>query len=419
MRTDRGSTRMRSATVALLLAIGGVAAPVLSLDLPDGGKDGKSRGQGKNKDAEKASAGEVEVVDGALGKALDEAVRGFDAASGGFCGVVAVASHGKVVLQKGYGVADAAAGVAMPSDALFDWASVSKQFTAALTLRVIELSALDDAKRRKACSKKVAESLKEWKKLSLEDPLSRFFPKAPEDKADVTIRQLLNHTSGIESGFKSEWKFDSTRGESLIELVLGLPMTSKPGTKFDYSNSGYAFVAALLEKLTGVTFEELMREQLFVPAGMTEAWQIGEAALPLARVPKIDRGVGFADRPADFKFAYGNQLTWGYRGCGGVVATTAAMVQWDRALRDGKYLSKASLDELHKPALQDYALGWEVRNVRGIRRAEHSGGVQGVVAYFLRGLDRDFAVALICSYLPKDHPSVLADALAKRVEGAK
>ena len=406
--TQRARWVRRALSVALLAAAaaGVDAAPATA-----------ARAQERGKAAAKAPPGKI--VEGALGKALDEAVRGFDAASGGFCGVVAVASKGKVVLQQGYGIADAAAGVAMPPDAPFDWASVSKQFTAALTLRVIELSVLDDAKRRKACSREVADALKAWKKLSLEDPLSRFFPKAPKEKAEVTIRQLLNHTSGIESGFKGEWQFDSSRAESLIELVLGLPMTSKPGTTFDYSNSGYAFVAALLEKLTGVTFEELLREQLFEPAGMKEAWQIGEAALPLARVPKIERGAGFTDRPADYKFAYGNQLRWGYRGCGGVVATTAAMVQWDRALRDGKYLSKASLEELYRPAQKDYALGWEVRNVRGSRRAEHSGGVQGVVAYCLRDLDRDFVVALICSYSPKDHPSVLADALAKLVEGAK
>jgi len=392
-----------------------VVAVALSCALLSGAvpaQDGKKKKEGGAKPA-------AEVVEGPVGKALDEAMAGVDPAEGGFCGVVAVASKGKVLLQKGYGVADAAAKKAMPPDALYDWASVSKQFTAAAALRLIELSALDEAKLKKAASKKLADSLKKWKKLSLDDPLSRFFPDAPKDKAAVTLRQLLNHTSGIESGFKAEWKFDSRKGESLIELVLKLPMVSAPGSKFEYSNSGYSFVAALLEKLSGLSFEELCAEQLFAPAGMKDATMIGCQGLALERVPKVARGAGFSDRPADFAFAYGNELTWGYRGCGGIVCSAADMVAWDRALRDGKLLSKASLEELYKPALKDYALGWEVKKVKGGTRVEHSGGVQGVVTWYLRHLDLDYVVALACSCEPKTHPSQIAEKLAKIVADAK
>lgn len=389
----------------------GIVAVALACALLSGAapaQDGK-----KKKEAGARPA--AEVVEGAVGKALDEAMREVDPGEGGFCGVVAVASKGKLLLQKGYGVADAAAKKAMPPDALFDWASVSKQFTAAAALKVIELSALDEAKQKKSASKKLADSLKKWKKLALDDPLSRFFPDAPKDKAAVTLRQLLNHTSGIESGFKAEWKFDSRKGESLIELVLKLPMVSPPGKKFEYSNSGYSFVAALLEKLTGLTFEELCAEQLFAPAGMKDATMIGCDGLALERVPKIARGAGFTDKPADFAFAYGNTLTWGYRGCGGIVASTADMVAWDRALRDGKLLSKASLEALYLPALDDYALGWKVKKVKGGTRVEHSGGVQGVVTWYIRHLDLDYVVALACSYEPKTHPSQIAEKLAKIV----
>ena len=78
--------------------------------------------------------------------------------------------------------------------------------------------------------------LQDKKKLSLDDPLAKFWPKAKADKKSVTVRHLLNHTSGIQAGFKGEWKFDSRKRESLEELVLDLPMESKPGETFQYTS---------------------------------------------------------------------------------------------------------------------------------------------------------------------------------------
>jgi len=159
---------------------------------------------------------------------------------------------------------------------------------------------------------------------------------------------------------------------------------------------------------------------VFRPAGMKEATMIGFGSLEpgkpqnaLERVPRIDRGVGFTDRQATFHFAYGDQLNWGYRGCGGIVATTRDLLAWDRALRDRRFLGKESIDELYQPALENYALGWEVRKTNDGLRVEHSGGVLGVVTYYLRLIDEDVVVAIACSYRPKAHPGQLAERLAQ------
>jgi CubicO group peptidase (beta-lactamase class C family) len=154
------------------------------------------------------------VVAGELGKDLDAMVLGFDRDDGGFSGAVLVARGGTVVIEKGYGLHDAAAKERMRLDALWDWASVSKQFTAAALLK-----------------------LQDTKKLKLDDAVPKHWPKAPADKKDVTLRHLLSHTSGIQSGFRKEWEFDSRQRTSFEDLVLNLPMESKPGDKFDYSNS--------------------------------------------------------------------------------------------------------------------------------------------------------------------------------------
>jgi CubicO group peptidase (beta-lactamase class C family) len=334
------------------------------------------------------------IVEGEAGRKLDEHLERVDKSDGGFCGNALVSVGGKVLLEKGYGVADASNKQAMPVDALWDWASVSKQFTAAAILR-----------------------LQDKKKLKLDDPVKAFYPDARKEQAGVTLRQLLTHTSGIEAGFKNEWKFDGFDRESFEKLHTNLPLTSKPGEKFEYNNAGYAFLAAIVEKVSGKTFEEFCAEELFKPAGMKSATMIGTPQLDLARVPKINRGAGFPDAPQDRSFAYGNKLSWGYRGCGGFVMSARDMHLWDRALRGDKVLSKAAKEDLYRPALDNYALGWEVVKGSDGRVASHSGGVRGVVAYVTRGIDEDFIVALVCSYEPKTHPATLARELLAIAKG--
>lgn len=365
---------LRNALVfALAATLGGVPSTARSQGRDAGGPDGKA------------------------GVEFDKAVTDFDEAGGGFCGSVLVAAKGKVLLEKGYGSADEKAGKPIAVDALWDWASVSKQFTAAAVLK-----------------------LQDQKKLALDDPLSKFFKDVPKDKAKVTVRQLLHHTSGIESGFKDEWKFDSSKRESFEQMMLKLPMTSKPGEKWEYSNSGYSLAAAIVERASGKRFEEFCVDQLFRPARMKDAAFIGWDKLDLTRVPKINRGEGFSDgRPDDFAFAYGNALTWGYRGCGGVVASTRDMFQWDQALRGDQVLSRAAKEALYAPGLNDYALGWFVSKTSGGLRVDHGGGVLGVTTHYVRLIDEDIVVAIACSYEPKENPQNLANALIEIARRAK
>jgi CubicO group peptidase (beta-lactamase class C family) len=329
------------------------------------------------------------IVDGEVGKKLDERVAKFDREAGGFSGSVLVAAKGKVLLEKGYGLHDAAKGEPIGVRAQWDWASVSKQCTAAAVLK-----------------------LQDQKKLKLDDPLGKHLPGVPKDKAKVTLRHLLNHTSGIEPGFGSDWKFDAWQRQSFEKCVLERPMVAEPGAKFAYSNSGYALAAAVVERVTGTAFEEWCVRNLFEPAGMKDACFIGWKDLDLARVPKIARGAGFDDAPQDRRFAYGDRMNWGYRGCGGTVATAHDMFLWDRALRGDKLLSAKARAEFYAPAKDGYALGWRVQKDGGLV-VEHGGGVRGVVTHYLRRADDDVVVALACNYEPKANPQQFAVELAR------
>jgi CubicO group peptidase (beta-lactamase class C family) len=321
------------------------------------------------------------TVNGERGALLDRYVSDPQLVKEGLSGVVLVAKGEELLLEKGYGWLDAERKVPMPANAQVDWCSVSKQFTAACVLRLVLA-----------------------KKLRLDDPLTRFFPKAPADKAKVTLRHLLNHTSGIDPG--KDWsKVDPWSRESVAAKVLSAGFASPPGEKWEYSNAAYFLVAAIVEKVTGKPFERVMRDEVFGPAGMSDSGLIGDPQVDLARVPREDRGLGD-------QYAYGPRLSWGYRGAGGVVATVRDLWKWDRALRGEKVLPAALRKEYYQPALEGYALGWEVRNENGRTRYQHSGHTGKLVTYYLRILEDEIVVAIACNGEPSVHVAVLASNLA-------
>ncbi len=370
MLTRAGAGFMgRAAVVAAL------AAALLAGDKPKSGKDSKSKGDGS-------------VVTGALGKELDAYCASTERFKTGLSGSVLVARDGKVLLQNGYGVANADKKAPIRGDALWDWCSVTKQFTAAAILK-----------------------LQMQKKLSIDDPIAKHFKDVPKDKAKVTIRHLLNHTSGIghKEGFSQA---ESSSKEALIKWFVTSPVVSEPGEKWEYSNAAYFALGALVEIKSGKTWEKYLRDELFTPAGMKDARCVGDPDLDLERVPLDARGTGQA-------FEYGPVASWGYRAAGGVVAPVADMLAWDRALRGTKVLSDAAKKDYYAVGKNDYACGWEVSNWQGGTVYGHSGHTGQVVTYYFRCVDPDIVVAVALNEEPPPiHPQTLAMHLAEIVKNA-
>jgi CubicO group peptidase (beta-lactamase class C family) len=324
------------------------------------------------------------VVSGDLGARLDAWLRASE-----FKGGVLVARKGEIVLRKGYALADRENGIPYGPETVFTVGSITKQFTAAAILK-----------------------LEMQKKLSIHDKLSRFFPKAPEDKAGITLLQMLSHTSGLPRGFDPAWKWDPASCQSLFDLALSLPLANKPGAKFEYNNMPYGFLGALVEEQSGKSFEDFCCEMLFDPAGMKSASFIGHERLDAARVPKSERGTG------NF-FPYGPRLDWGYRGCGGAMASVHDMFLWDRALRGDKLLSKAAKSELYTPVLSGYALGWYVGQDVKSTRVEHGGDTRATSCYFGRWLEEDLVVAIAYTYKPAVDKFTTGRALAQIARSGK
>jgi len=335
-----------------------------------------------------ASAPSDTVVEGACGRALDAWLLSEKNFPGGFSGAVLVARNGAIVLEKGYGIADAARQRPLTGDAICGWASVTKQFTAAAVLK-----------------------LTMQKKLELDDPLTRHWKDAPKDKAKVTIRQLLGHTSGLPDRVDLDPVNPYDR-DAVVKRILAAPLVDEPGRKFHYNNVGFVLAAALIEVASGQNYETFVRENLFVPAGMKDAGFIGDGRIDAERVPLDARGTGT-------KWKYGPVLSWGVPGADGLLASVHDLHAWDQALRGDKILSKAAKRDYFEPGLSDYGLGvWVKRGTGGIHLI-HDGSSGGLRSGYLRVLDDPLVVAVSCNYVPEIEIKPLLEKLAEVARNAR
>lgn len=305
------------------------------------------------------------ILNGAAGKRLDEAIQKLDGTK--FWGSALVAKGKKVLLLRSYGEHD---GEPLPTDALWDWASVSKQFTAAAVLRL----AMD-------------------RKLTLDDSIRKYYPDAPEDKQPITLRHLLNHTSGMNNEWR-EGRPSPYQRDMYLSKYLELPVVAKPGEVWAYNNEAYSLAAAIVEKASGKKYEDYCVDKLFEPAGMKDTLFIGHPKLDVTRVPRDDRGKNrrweyFDDR---------GPMGWNYRGMGGVVSSTIDVWKWHHALRGNQVLNAAAKKELYTVGKNDYALGWMVKEQNGDTFYLHTGSVGKHLTIILRSEKSDVVVALVYGY---------------------
>lgn len=233
------------------------------------------------------------------------------AAESGFSGSVLVVRDGRVLVDKGYGFADPQRARRITPETPFWVASVSKQFTAVAILKLAEQG-----------------------RLSLEDPIAKYFPEVPEDKRAVTIHHLLSHEAGFQQKYAADGITD--RGEA-VKAVLKQPLAHPPGQGFTYANDNYNLLAAIVEIASGQSFESYLAENLFSPAGLTRTGFWGEAsAEPVAEITGEVPEASL--RP-----------NWGFRGATGISSTTGDLHRWYLALQDDKVLSKESRGKLFFP----------------------------------------------------------------------
>ena len=270
---------------------------------------------------------------------------------------VAVVQDGQIVFMKAYGMADVAKGIANSPGTIFRLASVTKTFTAAAVLQLVEAG-----------------------KLKLDDPLSKFVPDFPNaDK--IRISHLLSHTAGVPDFIP----YDELKKR---------PLEFEPGSRINYSNNGYYLLGLVIEKVSGRPWDEYLRDHIFLPLGMKHSGCDRTEELP-GRATGYLAGAGGAYQPI------GAQDGLGAHAGGGLYSTVEDMVLWAGGLASGKVLGKEMLERAATPGLLTdgrrtaYGFGWMTANYRGLREVGHGGDITGFNTYFARYPDQQLTVIVL------------------------
>ena len=291
----------------------------------------------------------------------------------GFSGTLLVAKGGQVIHHGAYGFADADRKVPFTMDTAFDIGSITKQFTAAAILK-----------------------LETQGKLSVQDPVSRWFEGVPEDKRSMTLHHLLTHSSGLRGDFGGD--YEEMPRDRLVKMALESKLQWAPGTRYDYSNAGYSLLAAVVELASGQPYEVYLKENLWKPAGMTRTgYRLLEKG-PLAHGVRDGKDWG---TPVDKVWAPEGPW-WNLRGNGGVLSTTGDLYKWHQALEGEAILSKEAKAKIFTPHMPEdeegsshYGYGWAIlKTPRGTRLISHNGGNGIFHADFRRYVDEGIVLII-------------------------
>jgi len=290
---------------------------------------------------------------------------------GRFSGAVLIGFKGQIIFEKAYGLANYELQVPLTVRSKFRIGSLTKALTAAAILQLAEKGL-----------------------LRLEDPIARFWPDYPSGEK-ITLHHLLTHTSGIPN-FTSlpeyqKFKLNPTTLSRTMELFQKLPLQFEPGSRFAYSNSNYILLTAVIEKVTGRSYADYMREKIFLPLNMLDTGYDD-----LNSIIK-HRALGYSLRDGDLINAPYIDMTVP-AGAGGLLSTVEDLFAWDQALRSERLLTAASKQKMFTPFLGNYGYGWEIKPFQGKLVAQHSGGIEGFASFFGRWLDDDLCLILLSNF---------------------
>jgi CubicO group peptidase (beta-lactamase class C family) len=307
-----------------------------------------------------------------------------------FMGSVLVARDGRVLLDKGYGYANLEWNIPNDPDTVFRLGSVTKQFTAAAILL-----------------------LEERGKLRTSDLVSTYLPDAPAAWAKITIFNLLTHTSGIpnytELSDLPTFKLLPTTPAQLVARFEAKPLDFQPGEKWAYSNSNYALLGLLIEKVSGQTYADFLQQNIFTPLKMSHSGYDTSAAI----IPHRASGYGMGPRgPQNAAYL---DMTVPYA-AGALYSSTRDLRLWEEALYGGRLLSAASLKKMTTPFLNNYAMGLAVGQWGGHAFFSHSGGIDGFNTYLTYYPDEKMTVVVLGN-LNGDAPDRIGGQLAAVAHG--
>jgi CubicO group peptidase (beta-lactamase class C family) len=283
-----------------------------------------------------------------------------------FNGSALVAENGKVIYKGGFGLANMEWNIPNTPDTKFRLGSITKQFTAMLTLQLVEQG-----------------------KIKLDGKLSEYLPDYRKDIGEkVTIHHLLTHTSGIPSytsqpGFLQNVSRNPYKVADFVKQYASGNLEFEPGTKYSYNNSGYFLLGAIVERVTGKTYEQALKEMIFDKVGMKNSgYDLHDPLIP-------KRASGYAKMASGYGNAAYLDMSIPYA-AGSMYSTVEDLYLWDQALYTDKLLTPASKELMYKPFLENYAYGWIVRDAsfkvkdQPVPIITHGGGINGFTTTIVR-----------------------------------
>ena len=287
---------------------------------------------------------------------------------------IAVIHNGRLVKAQGYGLADVELNVPVTKETVFEIGSVTKQFTASAVMILAQEG-----------------------RINLDDRISKYLPPIPQAWNEITVRQLLTHTSGIRnytglSGFELS---KHLKKEEFIKTIAEYPLDFPPGERWSYSNTGYSLLGMIIEKASGQSYWDFMRARIFRPLGMNSTTDRNPKAIIRNRASGYEWvGGALEHRDTDF-----TDLT----SAGAIVSTVLDLAKWDAALNSGTLLRRISQDEMWTPVRLNkgdtypYGLGWNIESLLGHRVIRHGGLTAGFSATFTRYVDDHLTIIILCN----------------------
>lgn len=304
----------------------------------------------------------------------------------GLSASILVAKDGEILYSDGVGLRNKTENLPITKETIFTIGSLTKQFTATAILK-----------------------LQEEGKLSVHDSIYKFFENVPKDKQNITIHQLLTHTSGIVGNLGYGVDFVPISKETFLNEVYKSPLDFEPGKQFSYSNVGYSLLAMIIEKVAQTDYETYLQEHLFQKAGMQHTGYL----FPKWDTTQIAHGYKCGEDWGTHLMKWqadSNQISWHLKGNGGLLSNPSDLYKWYKALKENKIISKKSFEQLTFPHVKEnesgnshYAYGWTIMNSdRNTKIIAHNGSNGVFYADFIQLPDEDTVIIYMTNELRYD-----------------
>jgi CubicO group peptidase (beta-lactamase class C family) len=302
---------------------------------------------------------------------------------------LAVVKNGKPVVNKGYGLANVELNVPVTSETVIRLGSVSKQFFTTAILKLTEEG-----------------------KLSIDDYVHKFFPDAPDTWKPIQVKHLMSHSSGLKREAPAYNNSVIQPDLVIIKSAYSLPLDFKTGEKYQYCNLAYFMLAEIITQVSGVPWQDYIREKLFIPAGMKNSCMTDFYPI----IP--NRASGYMHKKDVLVNA---DAMYAVRPSGGFLSTSTDMILWDKALREKNIiLKKENWELLWQPFIKTsddpgskeyYGFGWIVNEYKGHKVISHGGSNTGFRSYYTRFVNDGLSV-IIMTNTDEANPQAIVRALS-------